>query len=130
MGNGTVQPEHPKIDAIENFEKPKTKKAVRTFLGMTGYYRKFIPDYSTVACSLKKKSIRNTIFVATPFIIALIKFDARKHSCSKALSLCCIYTLVQCILVYIHAPHSNALFKHMQIDGQIGDRASRIKKKV
>ncbi len=52
VGNGTVQPEHPKIAAIENFEKPKTKKAVRTFLGMTGYYRKFIPDYSTVACSL------------------------------------------------------------------------------
>ncbi len=46
VGNGTVQLEHPKIDAIENFEKPKT------YLGMTGYYRKFIPDYSTVACSL------------------------------------------------------------------------------
>lgn len=47
-----MQPEYSKIAAIENFEKPNTKKAVRTFFGMTGYYRKFIPDYSTVVCPL------------------------------------------------------------------------------
>ncbi len=68
-------------------------------------------------CDLERlcchKSIRNTVFVATPFIIAVVKFDAHKHSCSKALSLCCkqlillghayLYTLVQCIYLYIHA---------------------------
>ena len=38
-----------KIEAIERIEPPKTKKEVRTFLDMTGYYRRFIPDYSTMA---------------------------------------------------------------------------------
>ena len=31
---------------------PKTKKDVRAFLGLTGYYRKFIPEYATLAAPL------------------------------------------------------------------------------
>ena len=41
-----------KIEAIERIELPKTKKEVRTFLDMTGYYRRFVPDYSTMAAPL------------------------------------------------------------------------------
>ena len=41
-----------KIEAIERIELPKTKKDVRTFLDMTGYYRWFVPDYSTMAAPL------------------------------------------------------------------------------
>ena len=52
VGSGTVQPEKSKIEAVKNMERPQTKKQVRTFLGLTGYYRRFIPHYSTVAASL------------------------------------------------------------------------------
>ena len=41
-----------KIEAIERIEPPKMKKEVRTFLDMTGYYRWFVPDYSTMAAPL------------------------------------------------------------------------------
>ena len=44
VGNGMVQPERSKLQGVESFSIPTTKKQVRCFLGLTGYYRKFIPD--------------------------------------------------------------------------------------
>ena len=49
VGRGEVQPESEKLKAVESFPTPKTKKEFRIFLGLTGYYRKFIPSYSTIA---------------------------------------------------------------------------------
>ena len=42
------------------FPTPVTKKEVRTFLGMTGYYRKFIEDYATVAAPLTDLTRKNS----------------------------------------------------------------------
>ena len=52
VGNGMVQPERSKLQGVEAFSTPKTKKEVCCFLGLTGYYRKFIPDYASIAASL------------------------------------------------------------------------------
>ncbi len=52
VGGGQVRPEVGKLLAVENFPVPSTKKHVRSFLGLTGYYRRFIPDYATVAAPL------------------------------------------------------------------------------
>ena len=52
VGNGQVRPEKGKFAAVEAFPVPKTKKDVRAFLGLTGYYRKFIPKYATLAAPL------------------------------------------------------------------------------
>ena len=52
VGNGAVRPEKSKLDAITSFQQPKTKKEVHAFLGLTGYYRRFIPDFATIAVSL------------------------------------------------------------------------------
>ena len=52
VGSGIVQPQPGKLLAVETFEVPRTKKAVRVFLGLTGYYRKFIPNYSAIAAPL------------------------------------------------------------------------------
>ncbi|KAL5473410.1 hypothetical protein EMCRGX_G027890 [Ephydatia muelleri] len=37
---------------VEAFPVPKTKKDVRAFLGLTGYYRKFIPNVRTSSVPL------------------------------------------------------------------------------
>ena len=50
--NWIVQPEPGKIDAVRSFAVPRTKTDVRAFLGLTGYYRRFIPDYVTIALPL------------------------------------------------------------------------------
>ena len=52
MGNGEVRPEKGKIEAVADFPRPVTKKNIRSFLGLTGYYRKFISDYAMVALPL------------------------------------------------------------------------------
>ena len=52
VGSGRVRPEAAKIRAIQTFEPPETKSSVRSFLGLTGYYRRFIPDYASIAVPL------------------------------------------------------------------------------
>ena len=47
VGSGTVKPMQGKVSAIREFGRPKTKREVRSFLGMCGYYRKFINNFST-----------------------------------------------------------------------------------
>jgi hypothetical protein len=41
-----------KIKCVLQWPVPKNVKGVRGFLGLTGYYRKFIKDYGKLATSL------------------------------------------------------------------------------
>lgn len=52
VGSGLVQPEESKVVAIRTFPIPKSKQQVRAFLGLAGYYRKFIPNFSATAAPL------------------------------------------------------------------------------
>ena len=46
VGKGLVSPAELKIKAVRDFPVPVSKKQVRQFLGLTGYYRRFIPNYA------------------------------------------------------------------------------------
>ncbi|XP_053400680.1 uncharacterized protein LOC128557380 [Mercenaria mercenaria] len=64
VGNDQLEMEDDKLERIKNAEEPKTKRQVRSFLGLTGYYRKFIASYSEVAAPLTdliKKGKPNTV---------------------------------------------------------------------
>ena len=52
VGDGTVRPDPRKMEAMESFPTPQTKKQVRVFLGLAGYYRRFIPNYASMAAPL------------------------------------------------------------------------------
>ena len=41
-----------KVAAIERIPTPTTVKEVKVFLGITGFYRRFIPRYATIAAPL------------------------------------------------------------------------------
>ena len=47
-----IQPQPDKVDSILNCQRPTTKKQVRSFLGLIGYYRNFIPNFSAVSAPL------------------------------------------------------------------------------
>ena len=47
--NGTVKPSERKTEAVRRFAEPVDTRQVQAFLGLTGYFRKFIADYSRIA---------------------------------------------------------------------------------
>lgn len=48
VGQGQVRPVSAKVSAIVDFPIPTTRRELRRFLGMSGYYRNFCRNFSTV----------------------------------------------------------------------------------
>ena len=51
-----------KVEAIRDWPTPITKTQVRSFLGTTGYYRRFVLDYAKIAQPLHKVAEKNGVF--------------------------------------------------------------------
>ena len=47
FGNGFRSPEECKVHAIYDFPVPSTKSQIQSFIGITGYYHDFIPNYAS-----------------------------------------------------------------------------------
>ncbi|UYV71985.1 K02A2.6-like [Cordylochernes scorpioides] len=62
IGHNKIKPDPEKIKAINEFPQPKTVKQVRQFLGLAGYYRKFIPKFSKIADPLTSLTRKNKLF--------------------------------------------------------------------
>ena len=52
MGKGKVSIPKLRVEALRTFSKPRMKKELKSYLGMLGYYRRFIPGFSSVALPL------------------------------------------------------------------------------
>ncbi|GFT49336.1 transposon Tf2-9 polyprotein [Trichonephila clavipes] len=59
---GTIKPSLDKTKAVQNFSEPKNVKQVQSFLGLSGYFRKFIQNYSIIAKSLSDLLRDNAVF--------------------------------------------------------------------
>ncbi|KAL8115194.1 hypothetical protein AgCh_021867 [Apium graveolens] len=51
--------------SVSKWEQPKTPTEVRNFLGLAGYYRRFVKDFSKIAAPLTKLTRKNEIFIWT-----------------------------------------------------------------
>ncbi|XP_069162126.1 uncharacterized protein [Procambarus clarkii] len=52
VGGGWIAPKASKVEAIVQYPTPATRKDVLRFLGMAGFYRKFVPNFSSIAAPL------------------------------------------------------------------------------
>ena len=52
VGRGHVWIPDIRVKALREFKRPVTKKELKSYLGMLGYYRRFIPGFSSVALPL------------------------------------------------------------------------------
>jgi hypothetical protein len=71
VGKDGVRVDPKKIEAMQDWPHPKTLKSLRGFLGLTGYYRKFVKNYGKIAAPLtallKKNSFNWTPAAAQAF---------------------------------------------------------------
>ena len=65
----SVDPE--KVEAVMNWERPKSVFEIRNVLGLAGYYRRFIEDFSRIAAPMTRLTRKEVKFGMT---------DARRHS--------------------------------------------------
>ncbi|KAF5813338.1 putative nucleotidyltransferase, Ribonuclease H [Helianthus annuus] len=47
-----IQVDPAKVEAVMNWQEPKTPTEIRSFLGLAGYYRRFIENFSRIAAPL------------------------------------------------------------------------------
>ena len=49
-----IAPDPQKIEAVQKIQPPKNTTQLRSFLGLVGYYRQFIRNFSSIAKSLNQ----------------------------------------------------------------------------
>nr|CAD2168303.1 unnamed protein product [Meloidogyne enterolobii] len=66
LNKNGYQPAHSNCEVIKQFPEPRDIKEVKRFLGMTSFFRKFIPNFATLANPLNKLTRgRNPTFIWT-----------------------------------------------------------------
>ena len=58
-----VKPDPAKIEAVSKFSQPKNQKNIRQFLGLVGYYRRFIQGFSQIAKPLSNLLKNDVTFI-------------------------------------------------------------------
>ena len=82
LENGTIQMDPAKIQGVADWPRPKSVRDVRAFLGFTGFYHYFVPNYSIIARPLIDLTKKATVFhwethQETAFL------TLKRHMCSK-----------------------------------------------
>ena len=57
---GEVQMDPGKVSAVKSWHTPTMLKEVRAFIGFANFYRRFIKDFSTMACPLHDLTKKDT----------------------------------------------------------------------
>ena len=89
-----IAPLPEKLESIQKILPPKTPKEVKQFLGLIGYYHKFVPRFSDLARPLNASTRKNVAFEWTPV-------------CQKSFEMLKTSLMIEPILTY---PDPNLLY--------------------
>ena len=73
MSKDRISVDSSKIDAVLNWNKPTNATEVRSFLGLTGYYRRFVEGFSKLAGPLTNLTKKETKMNGQISTIELLK---------------------------------------------------------
>ena len=62
MSTSGVSVDSEKVEAVMSWERPKSVFEIRSFLGLVGYYRRFIEDFSRIAASMTRSTRKEVKF--------------------------------------------------------------------
>jgi len=65
VGLGKLQPREQKVQALLQFPRPTNRKSLQRYLGLAGYFRRFIPHFSYISSVLSDLLKKNAKFVWT-----------------------------------------------------------------
>jgi len=74
ISNDCIRPSDRKTEAVRRFPCPTSVKQVQSFLGLSGYFRKFIPGYSAIA-----RPLTNLLRANVKFHFGTVEKDAFKR---------------------------------------------------
>ncbi|XP_058188011.1 uncharacterized mitochondrial protein AtMg00860-like [Rhododendron vialii] len=63
VSNGGVSVDPGKIESIMDWQRPKNVFEIHSFLGLAGYYRRFVQDFSRLAAPMTRLTRKGTRFV-------------------------------------------------------------------
>jgi len=66
LSDGGIMVDPTKVQEVLNWKAPISVHEVRSFLGLAGYYRRFIPDFSKIAKPMTRLLQKDMKFVWTP----------------------------------------------------------------
>ena len=61
-----VKTDPQKLKAVQGYPVPRDVKALRSFLGLASYYRRFVPAFSSVAGALHALTKKDALFLWGP----------------------------------------------------------------
>lgn len=119
IGGGVIRPQIQKMQAIQDCSLPQTKTQVRAFLGMAGWYRRFVPNFAVRAAPLTDLT-RKTCPVQIQWT------EEAKHAFQDIKNALCNDPVLSCPnfeeLFVLQTDASNTGIGAVLLQGALGDR--------
>ncbi|KAJ0431726.1 putative nucleotidyltransferase, Ribonuclease H [Helianthus annuus] len=79
-----IQVDPAKVEAVMNWQEPKTPTEIRSFLGLAGYYRRFMENFSRIAAPLTSLTKKKEKYIWGPKqqeSFEILKQNAKQRTC-------------------------------------------------